>query len=184
MANDLRHIQKYLTVNRDKFAITTPTLSKFKGYIDSKDKVDFSSTEGSVHFTITQHKPLVFMPKLIYRVACKFSINGHKWEGSYSDLIHLAKLTIDANDGVSIDFAEKRFTVVLQNDLHYERLPLFLEDLDVIFTQFYKTILKLYNAIDATTVDHRDSIAKKSLIQKYTVVFAGKRLFMLANEIL
>lgn len=181
--NNLTTIYKYLLTNEKVLRITDIQIVK-KGNFSSEPYIQFRCVEGPAIFSIYHSSPLLSSINLKFEFAMNTRVRPQNWQGSYDDLICLAKSFICSNDQVAMVYAEKQLDTVLFNRLTYSCVEDFLGDIDKIVTHYYKMAFHLYTKINTMEVDYRNSIVDKSMLQKYSLSFRSERLFAIASEIL
>lgn len=178
--NDLQLIYKYLSENSDKLKICNVRLPKRKP--SKQPMVLFSGSESAGMFGINVTKPLLQEMMTTYKFVCDFEIKRRNWNGSYDDLIWLAKSVSQNHDFIYIEYTEKTFKVLANNELRYRNLDNFLNDIESNITHFYKLIYSLWITTDTMEVDSRNSIQTQSQMRKQAVTFSHNRLFKIASE--
>ena len=181
--SNLSTIYNYLVSNEKALQITDIQIVK-KGRFSGKPYVKFRCVEGpATLFTIYHTRPILSDIKPTFEFVMSTRITPQNWQGSYDDLICLAKSLLYFNNYVAMEYIEKRLRLILTNYVTYKTTEDFLKDIDNVITHNYTMALKLYIKMDKMEVDYKNSIVNKSMMQKYALSFLGDRMFAIANEI-
>lgn len=183
--SDLSTIYNYLVSNEKVLQITDIQLYHTikKGKPTNRPYISFRCAVGLALFNIYHNKPLITGINPMFELVMTIVRQPKNWQGSYDDLICLAKSLLYFNNYVAMEYIEKRLRLILTNYVTYKTTEDFLKDIDNVITHNYTMALKLYTKMDKMEVDYKNSIVNKSMMQKYALSFLGDRMFAIANEI-